>query len=311
MRLELEDDPLDAFSVSNAWDLLLKSLQDMFRGFVQHLPNLLIALVVIALTWALASGARRIYWRLVQKRRLRRSLKDLFEKLILIAIWCIGLLAASIVVFPSVKPESILAGLGLSSIAIGFAFKDVVENFFAGFLILIREPLEMGDFIKCQDVEGKVESITIRDTLIRQTDGQRVIVPNAMLFKNPVWIRTDQEVRRTSVTCGVAYDVDLEQAQRVIRGAVEGLESVAKGRDVQVYASEFGSSSVDFEVTWWTGSKPGEVRRSRDEVLTSIKGALDEAGIEIPFPYRTLTFKEALRVDRAGEGSGATEGEDD
>lgn len=292
---------LGDFSVSNAWDLLMESLLDMFQGFVQHLPNLLIALVVLVLGWALSWAAQKAYWRLVRDRRLRRSLKDLFAKLISITVWTLALLAASVVVFPSVKPESILAGLGLSSIAIGFAFKDVVENFFAGFLILIREPLEIGDFIKCDNVEGKVETITIRDTLIRQTDGQRVVVPNGMLFKNPVWIRTDQEERRVSVICGVAYDVDLEEAQGVIQKALEGLDSIVGSREVEVYAHEFGSSSIDFEVTWWTGSKPGEIRRSKDEVVRAIKAALDDAGIEIPFPYRTLTFKEPLSVEQGGE----------
>ena len=296
-EVELED-----FSASTAWDLLLKSLLDMFEGFVQHLPNVLVALVVLFLTLALSWIAQKAYWRVVRKRRLRQSLKELFGKIVSISVWAIGLLGASVVVFPSVKPESILAGLGLSSIAIGFAFKDVVENFFAGFLILIREPLEMGDFVKCGDVEGKVESITIRDTLIRQTDGQRVIVPNGMLFKNPVWIRTDQEERRVSITCGVAYDVDVAEARSVIQKAVDGLDSVVSSRDVQVYASEFGSSSVDFEVTWWTGSKPGEIRRSKDEVISAIKAALDKAGIEIPFPYRTLTFKEPLSVSTEGAG---------
>ncbi len=296
-----DDGELSEFSASTAWDLLVSSLHDMFRGFVQHLPNLLIALIVLGMTWAFAWVAQKAYWRLIGKRRLRRSLKDLFAKIISIAIWCLGLLAASVVVFPSVKPESILAGLGLSSIAIGFAFKDVVENFFAGFLILIREPLEIGDFIKCDNVEGKVESITIRDTLIRQTDGQRVIVPNAMLFKNPVWIRTDQEKRRMSIICGVAYDVDLDQARSVIGKSLDDLDSVDGDREIQIYAHEFGSSSIDFEVTWWTGSKPGEVRKSKDEVVRSIKGALDEAGIEIPFPYRTLTFKDSLSVERTSE----------
>lgn len=284
----------DEFSVSKAANLLLESLREMFEGFVQHVPNLLIAGVALALTWAASSLLQKVYWRFVRNRRLRRSLKDLFAKLLSIAIWVVGMLAASVVVFPSIKPESILAGLGLSSIAIGFAFKDVVENFFAGFLILIRDPLEIGDFIKCEDVEGKVEQISIRDTLLRQTDGQQVVIPNGMLFKNPVWIRTDREVRRVTVICGVAYDEDVDQARDVIRGAVEGLPSVDAKQEVQVFACEFNSSSVDFEVAWWTGSEPLDIRKSRDEVIAAVKSALDEAGIEIPFPYRTLTFKEPI-----------------
>ena len=295
---------MDEFSTARAWELLQSSLNEMFQGFVRHIPNLMIAAIVLTLTWTISWALQKIYWRVMRNRRVRRSLKDLFAKLLSIGVWVLGSLAASVVVFPSVKPESILAGLGLSSIAIGFAFKDVVENFFAGFLILIRDPLEIGDFIKCDDVEGQVEEITIRDTLIRQTDGQQVVVPNGMLFKNPVWIRTDQERRRITVICGVAYDEDVDHARQVMTTALEGLSTVDSDREVQVFAREFGASSIDFEITWWTGSKPVEVRRSRDEVIAAVKAALDDAGIEIPFPYRTLTFKGAVPVtsDQVQEG---------
>ena len=309
-QAEQELPPAEGFSASAAWELLLGSLNEMFEGFVRHLPNLLIGILVLVLTWTVSWVVRKAYWRLVSNRRLRRSLKDLFSKMISITIWGLGTLAASVVVFPSVKPESILAGLGLSSIAIGFAFKDVVENFIAGFLILIREPLEIGDFVKCNDVEGNVEAITIRDTLVRQTDGQRVIVPNAMLFKNPVWIRTDREERRVQLFCGVAYDVNLDEARSVLEQALEGLQSVHAHREVLVLAHEFGDSSINFEVTWWTGSKPIDVRRSRDEVARAIKLALDQAGIEIPFPHRTLTFKEPLGVEVAGKLPATQESDD-
>ncbi len=88
----------------------------------------------------------------------------------------------------------------------------------------------------------------------------------------------------------------------VIRGALEGVESIDHARPVQVFAHAFSSSSIDFEVTWWTGSRPVEVRGSRDQVVEAIKSALNEAGIEIPFPYRTLTFKDPLRLARADAG---------
>lgn len=280
----------------SAIDLLLERLFEMLRSFVGHLPNILLATLLVAATWALAWVVRTAYWKLVDHRHLRRSLKELIIKLLSIATWIVGLLAASIVLFPSVDPESILAGLGLSSIAIGFAFKDVVENFFAGFLLLVRQSIEIGDFIECNGTEGRVEDVSIRDTYIRQPDGQLVIVPNAALFKNPVYIRTDRDIRRVTIICGIAYGEDVDRAREVIRGCVEELESVRSDQPTQVFAREFNSSSIDFEVTWWTGSQQVEIRRSRDEVVAAIKRALDDAGIEIPFPYRTLTFKGTVPI---------------
>jgi small-conductance mechanosensitive channel len=123
-----------------------------------------------------------------------------------------------------------------------------------------------------------------------------VVIPNAQLFKNPVTVRTDLDRRRVTIRCGVAYGEDVDNARDVIYKAVEGLETVDTDQGIQIFAQAFGASSIDFEVTWWTGSQQVEVRASRDKVVAAVKRALDEAGIEIPFPYRTLTFHEPLET---------------
>jgi small conductance mechanosensitive channel len=118
-----------------------------------------------------------------------------------------------------------------------------------------------------------------------------------MFFKNPVTIRTARDVRRTTVICGVAYGEDVDAAREVIAQAVRGVDAVRDDvRDVEIFAQEFADSSINFEVTWWTGSRPIDIRSSRDKVVAAVKRALDDAGIEIPFPYRTLTFNEPLPV---------------
>ena len=207
-------------------------------------------------------------------------------------------MVAAVIVFPGLTPASILAGLGIGSVAIGFAFKDVFENFLAGIIILFRREMRIGDFIECDGIAGKVSRIAIRESYIRQTDGQLVIVPNSILFKNPVTILTDQKLRRVTVICGVAYDVDIDRARTIIGDAVKACATVSsKDNPVEIFAQEFASSSINFEVTWWTGSTPVDMRQSKDEVIAAVKRALDDAGIEIPFPYRTLTFKEPLSLD--------------
>jgi small-conductance mechanosensitive channel len=203
---------------------------------------------------------------------------------------------SAIIVYPGMTPTKVLTAFGLGSIAIGFAFKDIVENFFAGILILWRFPFDTGDFVDCAGIAGKVESTTIRMTTIRQVDGELVVVPNAMLFKNPVNVLTNWASRRITVVCGIAYGENVDEAREVIRAAVKSCESISHNRPVQIFAQEFADSSINFEVTWWAGSTPEEVRASRDEVVASVKAALDKAGIEIPFPYRTLTFKEPLHA---------------
>lgn len=278
-------------------------LTDQLSGYAVALanmwPRLLAALIVIVVTWLITLVVRGLIARFGVRFRLRRNLIDVLRMLAACGIWLAGLLIALTVVFPTITPGRALTTLGLGSVAVGFAFKDTFENFLAGILILLREPFKIGDHVECDNVEGQVEEITIRDTRIRRTDGQLVVMPNHELFQNPVTVRTDQDLRRTTIICGVAYGENVDAARTVIEKAVRKVDSVRNDvKDVQVFAQAFGSSSIDFEVTWWTGSRPIDIRASRDQVVSAVKSALDEAGIEIPFPYRTLTFKEPLPLRR-------------
>jgi small-conductance mechanosensitive channel len=281
-------------------NILIAQLREIARASIELLPQIAVALIVILLTAGLSKLVRSITRRGFKRTKLRKSLKELFTLLISIFVWVLGIMIAAVIVFPGLTPASMLAGLGIGSVAIGFAFKDVFENFLAGIIILFRREMRIGDYIECEDIEGQVDHIAIRESHIRQTDGQLVIVPNSILFKNPVTVRTSLEKRRVTIICGVAYDVDLAEARSVIQKAVEACDTVEQDeKPIQVFAKEFGDSSINFEVTWWTGSKPVDVRSSRDQVISSIKRSLDAANIEIPFPYRTLTFKEPLPVLQA------------
>lgn len=272
-------------------EVVTESLNSLWTDFLKRSPLLIAAMILLLITSLFAKAVGWTIHRLLDKRGIRSSLKDLIYQLTSIAIWIVGFLVATVVAFPGMTPSKALTVLGLGSVAIGFAFKDIFENFFAGILILWRYPFDRGDFITCGDLTGEVKEITIRNTMIRRLDGELAVVPNATLFKNNVDVLTSQPQRRVRVICGVAYDEDVDQSREVIREAVQSCESVQGKRTVEVFANEFASSSVNFEVAWWTGSKPVDIRRSRDEVVGAIKRALDDAGIEIPFPYRTLTFK--------------------
>lgn len=290
----------------HAWATIVGQIMSLWRGFLQLLPQLFMALIVVALTAGVAKIATFVIRRTLKHTRMRGSLRDLLRQLIYIVIWTTGLLAAAMIIFPTLTPGGLLATLGLTSIAIGFAFKDIFENFFAGILILWRFPFELGDFIECEGLSGQVEEVTIRMTLIRQVNGELVVVPNGFLFKNPVNVLTSRKLRRVTIICGVAYGEDVDESRKVIASAVGRCQTASKDNPIQVFAQEFAESSINFEVTWWTGSTPLDVRKSKDEVVSAVKRALDDAGIEIPFPYRTLTFKQPLEtvaVERNGHRS--------
>lgn len=290
----------DSVDLQNTQEVVGNSLDSLWTDFLKRSPLLIAALIVLVITSLLAKACAWVAHRLLDQRGIRSSLKDLVYQLTSIAIWILGLLVATVIAFPGMTPSKALTVLGLGSVAIGFAFKDIFENFFAGILILWRYPFDRGDFITCDGLTGKVEQITIRNTMIRRLDGELAVVPNATLFKNNVDVLTSQPQRRVRIICGVAYDEDVDQSRDVIEKAVQSCDSVQGKRTVEVFAQEFADSSINFEVAWWTGSKPIDIRRSRDEVVAAIKRALDDAGIEIPFPYRTLTFKNPAIADALG-----------
>jgi len=280
-------------------ETLLERLQSQLASLTDVSPRIGAALIALVATWAVMRvGRLAIGW--IGPRIFRRpALTEVIGLAYGTLIWITGILITAALAFPSVTPANVLTTLGLGSIAIGFAFKDIFENFFAGFLILLREPFRIGDHVECGDHEGSVERITIRDTHVRKTDGQLVVMPNSALFQNPVVVRTNREVRRAKVIAGVAYGADADRAREVIQEAVRALDSVRDDvRDVQVFACSLSAYSVDFEIAWWTGSRPVDIRASRDEVVRAVKRALDREGIEIPFPQRVVTMRE--EGDRGG-----------
>ena len=276
----------------NYIDTLREQLQDMGEGFVASLPSIAIAIFILFITWILARFAARISDMLVGRTDLRASLKTLIDTLVKLGIWVAGIFIAAVV--------------GIGAVAIGFAFQDVFENFLAGVLIMVREKMRIGDVIECEGISGKVEHITLRETHIRKLSGELTVVPNSILFKNPVEIVTDESQRRHEVVVGVSYDTQLDHAASVIRRAVEGVDHVLASKGIDIFAQEFNSSSVDFLVRWWAGSSPRDGWESKDKVIRAIKAALDDAEIEIPFPYVTHTFKETVPVSHLGDTSHPT-----
>ena len=278
----------------NTLATLQDQLVDMGEGFVRALPNMAIALVIILITWIVARIAVRGVSRAIGKTDMRPSLQNLIDTVVKLGIWIIGLMIALIVVMPGMTPASLIAGLGIGAVAIGFAFQDIFENFLAGVLIMLREKMRIGDIIECEGITGKVEHITLRETHVRKLSGELTIVPNSILFKNPVEILTDHDIRRHELVCGVSYDTDLDQAAQVIEKSVRAVDGIQLDKGLDIFAVEFNSSSVDFKVRWFAKSTPRGMWESQDKVIRAIKRGLDDAGIEITFPYITHTFKERV-----------------
>ena len=280
----------------NTQKIISESLLSIWKSFLEHLPFLAGALAILILTWIVTMGVTRLSKRALKSTSMRPSLAQLIVRLIKTGIWIFGIISAAMIVFPGLTPAKALSAAGLLSVAVGLAFKDIFQNFFAGVMLLWKFPFEEEDLISCGDVKGRVKNIELRHTLIQDTSGELIILPNSLLVTQPVEVYTRESERRIELDIGVSYDTDLDQATEVITQAVSTLNRINHDRGTKILPISFGSSSVDFKVYAWTKSEPMPYREASAEMITTIKRALDDAGIEIPFPYRTLTFKEPLQT---------------
>ena len=205
-------------------DLILAKLHVWANDFFLQVPNIVAATLFLLLAWGLARVAA---WgvRKLLSRRERIDLGDLLASIAFGVIMLLALMVAAAIVFPSVKPADILATLGIGSVAIGFAFKDILQNLFAGLLLLTRRPFRRGDEIAVKDYEGTVEHIESRATLIRTYDGRRVIIPNADIYTGVVVVNTAFPSRRDQADFGVGYNDDLSEVMTFITETIRGVDA--------------------------------------------------------------------------------------
>jgi small-conductance mechanosensitive channel len=171
--------------LSNAW----KGGTRIIDMVVSLLPNAILATGIFVVFLIIASAAKSVVRRVSQHRQRRQSLGLLLGQLAQVAVVILGFLIALSIVAPSFQAGDLIKVLGVGSVAIGFAFQNILQNFLAGILILIHEPYSLGDFITINGIEGVVEDIQTRATVISTADGHRAVIPNAVLFTNPVIVR--------------------------------------------------------------------------------------------------------------------------
>jgi len=286
----------------------LQSLRGMAYGFVQQLPYIAIALLVFALFYVAARLTRRGIRNLSERRKRHRNVGLVLGRLAEGGLMLVGVLVALVIAIPSFKPAQLIQILGISSVAIGFAFRDILQNFLAGILILLTEPFRLGDQIVVGSFEGTVEEIETRATLIRTYDGRRVVIPNSNLFTQSVTVNTAYETRRLQYDIGIGYGDDIAHAQAVIVGALGGVHGVLQDPAPEALVVDLAGSSVNIRARWWINPPlRTDVVQSMDEALHAIKDALTAAGVDLPFPTRQILFHDQTETtdgDRARQREG-------
>ena len=271
-------------------DTIVEALLDLLAQAIKVLPSLLSAVIMLFLTKYAVQITSDIVNRVSQRTVESISLQLLLDQACRVSIWTIGILLACVIAFPGFELGDIVATLGVGSIAVGFAFQDIFKNFLAGIILLVEEPFRIGDEIAIDNYIGKVEDINIRTTEIRTYQGEKVLLPNSTVFTDAVKVVTAFDYRRTDLAVGVDYNTPLPQARKLLYETVISVSGVVDDPTPEIDLVNFGDSSIDFVVRYWSSSPQKQLRNVQTKAIIAIKKALDEADISIPYPIRTLYY---------------------
>lgn len=274
--------------MTEAWN----TIHLMLRGFVASLPRFALALVVAMFFYVLGWLVRRGMARAGNGDTSRHTLNIALGRIAHGALATIGILFAVAAAFPDFSAGNLIGALGIGGIAIGFAFKDIFENFLSGILILITRPFRIGDQIIFDKYEGTVEDIHIRATWLKTYDGRRVVIPNSDLFTNAVTVNTAFESRRLEYDFKLKNGDGVARAKEIIGRVLQETKGVLPDPKADVVITAFDESTVLVKARWWSRSRMGDAMLAQDHLLSAVRNALAAEGIELPATARTVVLQD-------------------
>ena len=265
---------------------LVRPFELLLSNFIQSLPSLIAAVVVIILTIWIAALVSRAVRGGLHSRDASKEAALLLTKASRWTVLIIGFVIALQQV--GFNLTAFLTGLGIAGFTIGFALQDISKNFIAGIILLFQQPFSVGDAIQITSIGGVVKVIDLRATEMHTWDGQVVLIPNATFLTNPITNYSRAYRRRVNIPIGVDYSSDLETVRRVALEAVQGIEGRLEDPAPQILFQGYGDSSINLTVYYWIDTAKTDPFTAQDTGLLSIYAAFNKAGINIPFPTRTL-----------------------
>lgn len=265
-------------------------LQQFLETTFSAIPGLFIGLLVFIAFIFAARGIKTFVQRLSAPRR-HRNLALVLGRLAQWGMLLLGLLVSVTIAFPTFTPADLISALGITGIAIGFAFRDILENFLAGVLILLTEPFRIDDQIVFENYEGTVENIETRATTIITYDGRRVVIPNAKLFKSSVTINTAFDKRRMEYDVCIGNSDDIPLAKRLMLEAMHSVEGVLADPSPDALVVGYSDYGVNIRMRWWImPPRRADALDLTDRVLERTKKLLTANGIDVPFPTQQILF---------------------
>jgi small conductance mechanosensitive channel len=258
-------------------------------GFWERLPYICIAFIVFTV-FILLSKLFKFFVRktLSERSYTKQNLVLVLNRVGSSAIIFFGFLIAMVIAIPGFTPGQLMSALGIGSVAIGFAFKDIFQNLLSGILILLSEPFKIGDDIIVSGMEGTVEDIQIRATFLRSPDGRRIVIPNATVYTSAVTVNTAYQRRRCEFVVGIGYEDDVQKAKDIILKLLDKDQAILSQPGFSVNVAALADFSVNLKVQWWVNTTETSTSASISMVQEHVIQSFAENNISIPYPVQEV-----------------------
>src|SRR6056297_851025 len=279
-------------------DSLVNAMNAELEHFLAFLPRLLIGLFVFLIIYLIGKLTAAATVQIIKRNNFPKTYHAFFRKMVKGVFILIGFVIFLNLIGYNALAASLVAGGGLTAVVLGFAFKDIGENFLAGFFLTFSRPFTTDDLIQTEGITGIVESIELRHTHIRTLDGCDVFVPSSQLFTKPLYNYTRDGLRRGSFTVGIDYGDDSSAAAILLLNITRETKGVLASPESVVQFKSFESTFVEMQVFFWIEAKNQEktLLMIRTQVMDRCRTALRENGYTISSDVSTAISMSPLNV---------------
>lgn len=280
------------WDLSPTWNELTSLAADTYRNS----PLLAIGFLLLLASWWFSRAATRIASRVFKGRMRSELLRDVAARAVAVPVFIFGLYLVLKVSGLTRLAVTVLGGTGLVGLVVGFAFRDIAENFLASLLISIQHPFSTGDLIEVAGQQGFVQSVNTRCTLLMTLEGNHVQIPNATIYKDTITNFTANPHVRVDFVVGIGYDDSTSDAQAVALRVLQSHDAVVDTPEPMVLVETLGAATVNLRAYFWIDAQQYSPLKVRSAVLRLTKSAFENAGISMPDEAREVVFPEGIPV---------------
>ena len=268
----------------------------LYRQALQAWPLVALAVVIIVVTWLIAKLVTILARSFFSRRIASPLLLGVVVRAFSFPIFILGFYFVLQFAGLTRLAITVLGGTGLIGIIVGFAFRDIAENFLASILLSVRNPFRSGELIEVGGHTGIVQNLNIRTTVLHTLDGNHVQIPNATVFKSTIKNYSSTPNRRAEFTVGIGYDSSTIKAQTLIAKVLKEHPAVLDAPEPLVLVEELGAATVNLRVYYWFDSATYSPAKINSALLRLTKNVLLKGGIELPDPAREVVFPKGVPI---------------